>query len=99
MNSHPLLKRTFAALAGVAVDEIRDLTVAHLDQMAGGLHQRLADHPHIINGKPLSEPLPEPLTKSVTPIASGSHNRTSASSLVAGALIGIGVAIWFTKKR
>ncbi len=96
--SPTLWNRTAGALAGAAVDAMRDLTVSQLDQVADGLHQRLTNNvaraPATTPSTVLTPPVPGPGMHVVT---QSPTNR--ASAVIAGALIGIGVAVLFATRR
>lgn len=88
-----LMKRTFGALAGVAVDAMRDLTVAQLDVVASGLHQRLSTKPA------QSEPAESAESIDSAPEEQKNHSMNIAPAIIAGALIGVGVALLISIKR
>lgn len=44
MTTSPTINRAVGAVAGMAMDQLRDLTVAQLDRWADHIHQRLHDH-------------------------------------------------------
>ena len=88
-----LMKRTFGALAGVAVDAVRDLTVAQLDVVASGLHQRLSKKPAH------SEPAESGESIDSAPDKQKDHSEKIAPAILAGALIGVGVALLISIKR
>ncbi len=96
--SPTLWNRTAGALAGAAVDAMRDLTVAQLDQVANGLHQRLTNSTAAVAATApvaaLVPPVPGPVMHEVTQSPS-----SRASAVIAGALIGIGVAVLFATRR
>lgn len=90
-----LMKRTIGALAGVAVDAVRDLTVSQLDVMARGLHQRLSTTPAISEAAEKIDSIPDEKKMSPANISPA----TIAPAMIAGALIGVGVALLISIKR
>lgn len=91
-----LMKRTLGALAGVAVDAARDLTVSRLDVLAHQLHQRLSTLPTPPN-------IPNPSESPENDDSAPDNNKTSSETLppaiLTGALIGIGIALLISMKR
>lgn len=90
-----LMKRTLGALAGVAVDAARDLTVSQLDVLAHQFHQRLSTLP---TPTKITNPSDGPENDDSAP-----DNKTSSETLppaiLTGALIGIGIALLISMKR
>lgn len=85
-----LMKRTMGALASVAVDSLRDHTVAQLDAVACRLHQRLSTTP---------APSEQPEDVASVPLEKNANPTKIAPAILAGALIGVGVAMLFATKR
>jgi hypothetical protein len=104
-ESPSLMKRTIGALAGVAVDAARDLTVSQLDVMARGLHQRLSTTPASSEDAEQTDSIPD--EKKMSPANISSVNISPATispativpAMIAGALIGVGVALLISIKR
>jgi hypothetical protein len=92
-ESPSLMKRTFGALADVAVDAVRDLTVAQLDVVASGLHQRLSTKPAHSEPAESAEIIDSALGEQKN------HSVKIAPAILAGALIGVGVALLISIKR
>lgn len=92
-QSCSLWNRTTGALAGVAVDAIRDLTVERLDRVAEGLHRRLhtTAHPAMASAS-AAEPVAS--QRAVPAMASA-----TVSATMAGVLFGIGVAVLLVSRR
>ena len=86
-----LWHRTAAALAGVAVDLVRDLTVAHLDHVAQGLHHRLQRET-----RP-GPSAPEPAIVTTPPTTVTGIGQPAA--VLAGALIGIAASVLLVHRR
>lgn len=85
-----LMNRTLSALAGVAVDAVRDLTVSQLDIVARGLHQHLSI-------KPANSDIAEIIDSA--PDEKKLHSSKIVPAIVAGALVGVGVALLISVKR
>ena len=99
-ESPSLMKRTIGALAGVAVDAVRDLTVSQLDVMARGLHQRLSTTPAHSEPAEKMDSTPDEKKMSSATIAPGTIAPAKiAPAMIAGALIGVGVALLISIKR
>lgn len=104
-ESPSLMKRTIGALAGVAVDAVRDLTVSQLDEMARGLHQRLSTTPASSEAAEQIDSTPDEKKMSPATICPANISpanispATIAPAMIAGALIGVGVALLISIKR
>ena len=99
-ESPSLMKRSIGALAGVAIDAVRDLTVSQLDEMARGLHQRLSTTPATSEAAEPIDSIPDLKKMSPANISPATLSPTTiAPAMIAGALIGVGVALLISIKR
>ena len=99
-GSEPCMKRSIGALAGVAIDAVRDLTVSQLDEMARGLHQRLSTTPATSEAAEPIDSIPDLKKMSPATLSPATLSpATIAPAMIAGALIGVGVALLISIKR
>ena len=91
-----IMKRAIGALAGVAVDAVRDVTISQLDELAQKLHQRLPTLRTTSN-------IPNPLDSAENGESATDDNKSGSASIppaiLTGALIGIGIALLISMKR
>ena len=91
-----IMKRAIGALAGVAVDAVRDVTVSQLDELAHKLHQ------HLPNLRTTSN-IPNPSDSAENGESATDENTAGSASIpsaiLTGAFIGIGVALLISIKR